>query len=263
MNFLQLVGDYLDIELGTADRTVLFTSARRGDAVNRAQLEFVKQTECFTRQVTISLADGTAEYDLDATGIISSGDFLWIAKQGVVHKFIDANANATYTVGEDFPRIDIAELDLIDPGSRSATATNTPTSYYIRQAEGSCFIGVYPSPEIGAGESASLTVPYVAVPATMVADADEPFSVVAGTSPLRTLRPWHQALVHYAAALLEPLRKNYSGEQRQRQLFAGYVADYLQRDRPKGVQRIQPVHDYYRAARGGRALGSTSWADRT
>jgi hypothetical protein len=46
MTFLQLYGDYLDIELGSADRTALFTTARRKDAVNRAQLEFAKQTEC-------------------------------------------------------------------------------------------------------------------------------------------------------------------------------------------------------------------------
>jgi len=83
----------------------------------------------------------------------------------------------------------------------------------------------------------------------MTDDAHEPFSVVAGTSPLKVLRPWHQALVHYAAALLEPLRKNYAGEQRQRQLFAAQVADYLQRQRPKGGQTVKLSRHYYRDAR--------------
>jgi hypothetical protein len=72
---------------------------------------------------------------------------------------------------------------------------------------------------IGSGETAAITVPYVAIPPGMTADAEEPFSLT-GSDPKTLLRPWHQALVHYAAALLEPLRKNFVGEQRQRQLFA-------------------------------------------
>jgi hypothetical protein len=48
MDFVTLYGLELDRELGSADRTVLFTTARRKAAINAAQLEWVKRTECFT-----------------------------------------------------------------------------------------------------------------------------------------------------------------------------------------------------------------------
>ena len=65
MTFLELYGTELDRELGTVDRTQRFTTARRQAAINAAQVEFVKRTECLTRSVSISLVDGTREYDLE------------------------------------------------------------------------------------------------------------------------------------------------------------------------------------------------------
>lgn len=261
--FSQLYGEYLDAELGTADRTQLFTTAKRKDAVNRAQLEFVKQTECFTKDATITLVDDTQEYDLDATGIISAGDFLWIAMQGAEHTFTDASANVTYTAGDDFRRVDIPELNERESGWRNTAAANRPSSYYVREDGGSVYLGIYPKPEIGASESASVRLPYVAIPPDMSGDSDEPFSATAGSTPKKTLRPWHQALVHYAAALLEPLRKNYVGEQRQRQLFAALVADYLQRQRPKGGHVVRLARRYYAEARGRRMWQTVSFTPRT
>lgn len=257
MIFSQLYSEGLHRELGTEDTTALFTTARRKAAVNDAQLEFVKQTECFTREVSIPMVDGTREYDLDAAGILSAEDFLSLAKQGVEFSFTDASSNVLTRAGDDFLRIDIPVLNVEMPGWRNVDDSANPTGFYIREEGGSVYIGLHQPPAIGVGESAILRVPYVAVPATMVADGDEPFSVVAGTSPKRTLRPWHQAIVHYAAALLEPLRKNYQGEQRQRQLFAGHVADYLQRQRPKGGRVIRVARNYYRDARGTRRGGVT------
>lgn len=259
MIFSDLYGGYLDIELGSADRTALFTTARRKDAVNRAQMEYAKQTECFVKTVSIALSDGTREYDLDS--VISADDFIAIAKNGVEYVFTDASANVTSRSGEDFPRVDVDLLNREQSGWRQAPNSTYPQSYYVRDADtgGSLVLGVSEPPSIGSGETASVTLPYVAIPPDMVSDGDQPFSQSAGTNPKRTLRPWHQALVHYAAALLEPLRKNYAGEQRQRQLFASFVADYLQRQRKRGGSRIVMARDY-RAEASGR--GSLSQAQK-
>lgn len=252
--FSDLYGEKLTRELGSADTSALFTTARRKAAINEAQLQFVKDTECFVKWVAVPLADSTQEYDLDATSVIAADDYLWIAQEGAEHQFTDADGNIRYTRGEDdFPRKDLSTMqnEGID-WKNTSIESRTPTSWYIRQDGGSEFFGLVPIPLIGVGESALVNLPYVAVPPDMTDDTHQPFSVVLGTSPLRKLRPWHQALVHYAAALLEPLRKNYQGEQRQRQLYAGWVADYLQKQRPKGGQLVTLSRTYYRDARSGR-----------
>ena len=254
--FSDLFGERLDRELGSADRTALFTTVRRKGAINEAQLEFCKQTECFTKSVSITLSDGTREYDLEA--VISAADYLWIAKDGVEYVFTDADSNVTYRSGDDFPRYELSTLNREHNGWRSADDTTYPDGYYLREDGGKVYLGLKTPPDIGASESASITLPYVAVPPDMSADGDEPYTVSSDSK--KSLRPWHQALVHYAAALLEPLRKNYTGEQRQRTLFAGQVADYLQRKRPKGGQMIAMGHNYYRAARG-RYVSSVAQRD--
>lgn len=249
--FLQLYGEMLTRELGSADASSLFTTARRKAAINEAQLEFVKQTECFTRQASVTIVDNTQEYDLDAAGIISAEDFLWLAAEPATHKYTDTSGTITYTTGENFPRKDVPVM--MDEGidwRNTSVVSELPSSYYIREDGGSVYLGIVPIPDIGTGDSAVVLLPYVAKPPDMTDDAHEPFSVVMGTSPKKTLRPWHQALVHYAAALLEPLRKNYDGEQRQRQLFAAQVADYLQRQRPQNGQTVRLTRNYYREARG-------------
>lgn len=258
MIFSDLYGTYLDVELGSADRASLFTTARRKDAVNRAQQEFAKQTECFTKSTPITLANGTREYDLES--VISADDFIAVASDGVEYVFTDASSNVTYRSGDDFPRLDLDILNREQSGWRLTGSATFPSSYYLREDGGSIYLGFSEPPLIGAGESATVTIPYLAIPPDMSADTNEPFSDSAGTNPRRSLRPWHQALVHYAAALLEPLRKNYAGEQRQRGLFAAIVADYLQRHRKKGGSRITLAHDYRAAARG-RGLVSRARLD--
>jgi hypothetical protein len=250
--FAQLYGSYLDIELGSADTSALFTTARRKDAVNRAQQEFGKQTECFTKSVSIPLSDGTREYDLEA--VITADDFLAIGKDGVEFVFTDADGNVSYRSGDDFPRLDLDILNREQQGWRSAASASFPQSYYVREHAGKVYLGFSEPPAIESGESASVTLPYVAMPPDMTGDTDEPFSLSAGSDPKKSLRPWHQALVHYAAALLEPLRKNFDGEQRQRQLFAAHVADYLQRKRKRGGSRVVFARDYRGEARGRGSL---------
>lgn len=253
MTYLQLYGEALNLELGSDDTTALFTTARRKKAINDAQQEFAKQTECFTKSVSIPMVDNTREYDLEV--VITADDFLDLAKDGVEFVFTDASGNVTYLSGADFPRIDLPTLNREQSGWRSTTKAEKPSSYYIREEGGKVYFGMSEPPSVTAPSTASVTLPYVAVPPDMTGDTNEPFSLTAGSDPKRSLRPWHQVLVNYAAALLEPLRKNYAGEQRQRALFAGGVADYLQRKRPKGGTRITMARDYRGEASGRKLTG--------
>lgn len=249
MTFLELYGEGLSIELGSADTDQLFTTARRKAAINAAQLEFAKQTECFQKSVDLTMVDGTREYDLDA---IVADDYMGIAKNGVEFLYTDADGNATYLSGHNFPRRDLDVLNVEEPGWHLAAATTLPSSWYLREDAGKVYVGLVPPPSVTAPANAIVTVPYLALPPDMTGDTHEPFSLTAGSDPKRSLRPWHQALVHYAAALLEPSRKTFSAEQRQRALFAGFVADYLQRHRPRQGSRIQLARDYRAEARQGR-----------
>lgn len=239
MTFLTLFGDHLDRELGSDDRTQLFTTARRKAAINEAQREFVRLTECLIRQATVTLADADQEKDLES--VITAGDFWWLAKQGVEVKRTDAASKNTYIAGDDFPRRDIQFLNIHEPGWRNASK-GTPKAWYLREDGGSVFIGFYPAIEIKAGESAVITVPYVAKPAEMSGDNDEPFTV--GGNIKKMLEPWTYALVHYAAAVLERLRKDSARSERQMQAFGGYVADYLQRQRRKGGEMVTFARNY-------------------
>lgn len=247
MTFLQLYGEALNRELGSDDVSALFTTARRKQAINDAQLEFSKQTECFQKSVSLTMIDGTREYDLEA---IVADDFIDLAKNRVEYVSTDASGNVSYRSGQDFPRRDLDVLNVEEPGWRNTDNATQPASYYLRDEGGKVYLGLSEPPDVTAPATATITLPYLAIPPDMTGDAHEPYSLTAGTDPKRSLRPWHQALVHYAAALLEPLRKNFPAEQRQRALFAGFVADYLQRHRPRNGTQITHAVDYRRNARG-------------
>jgi hypothetical protein len=242
MNFLALYGDALDIELGTADRSALFTVARRKAAINAGQLEFVKRTGCFRKTATIPLTHGTREYDLDAAGVISSQDFLRVWDDGVEYVFTASGGSPTYRTGPDFPRRDVGWLNRNQQGWRSAPNATIPQSWYLRVDGGKAYLGLSEPPALTGGDTASITFPYVARPIDLSADGDVPFSNSA--DPLLTLEPWHQALAHYGAAMLERLRKNVNGEQKQLTLFAGMVADYLQTDIETDGETIFMATDY-------------------
>ena len=98
--FSELYSTLLDRELGSLD-TNLFTTARRKAAVNEAQQEFVRLTNCLVRQAELSLADGDDEIDLEA--VIAADDFLELSKEGVALKQV-SGSTTRYLTGDDLPR---------------------------------------------------------------------------------------------------------------------------------------------------------------
>lgn len=241
-SFLELYGALLDRELGSADRTQLFTVVRRQAAINEAQGEFVRLTEALVRELVFTLVDAVAEYDLESR----ASDYWQLARQGVEVSQTDANGNVTVYAGDDLPRRDVVWLNREDPGWRTASA-GTPTCYYLREEAGTTKLGFSPAPDIAAGEFWTARVPYVAQPADLVADTDEPFTVN-GNSAAR-LRPWHKSLAHYAAAQLELLRRDSAAHDLQMQRFTGYVTQYLQAHRPRGGTHVVFARDYRSEAR--------------
>ena len=237
MNFQQLYSDKLTIELASQDQNQLFTTARRKAAVNEAVGAFVRLTDCSTRVGSVPIVDGTGEYDLEA----ALTDFIRLHGDPSI-KIVKAGVPDRYIQGRDLTMRDTEQLDYDDNGWRSASA-GTPMHYYIENNGGATNLGFYPPPDVGAGETWTIRIPYVALPPDMVDNTDEPFAFSAN-SPIR-LRPYHQALAHYAAAVLEPLRKNFTAVQRQMSLFNGYVAMYLQDERTAGPDQITLERDYY------------------
>jgi hypothetical protein len=248
MTFLELYGEALDRELGTTDRTIAFKTATRKSVVNEGVREFNRLTNCFTKQTTVLLTDAVSEYDLRSLIALGDDDYLRLAKQGVeVHK-VDAASQHTYWAGDDLPRHDIPWLNRFQPGWRTASK-GTPQSYYLREDGGHEYWGLYPAPSVGAGETWTGIIPYVALPPLLVADPDVPFT--ANGVPKTTLTDWHKAAVHFAAGQLEKyVRKNQQAYADQLQLFGGYVADYVAQQHPKGGQRVTMAKTYYRP-RGG------------
>jgi len=248
MQFSDLYGAQLDIELGSADRTQLFTTARRQKAVNDAMHNFERTTSCTPRYGTINVVNGTAEYNLltNFTDYISLLD-----REEPSIKRVDASGNITYIQGENFQRRTPHWLDADSPGWL-ADPKGTPSSWYIREDAGATLLGLDPAPSPGT-ETWTIRVPYLASSTDMVADADKPFTDNA--VPFLRLVPYQQALVHYAAALLEPLRKGYTAAQRQMGLYSGYVAQYEIKKRRDGSNQITMRRSYFRdAARPSRPV---------
>lgn len=245
MNFLQLYGVELDRELGSSS-TVLFTTARRKAAINAGQLEWVKRTECVVKQTTIALVDGTQEYDIEATVT----DFAWISKQGVGIKIV-SGTTTRYLEGDDLEVTTIERLDHDEPDWRAQSAS-TPTKVYTRRDGGSVYLGFHPAPDITVGDTWTARLPYVVIPPDMVNDSDEPFDLT-GSNPVKSLRPWHRALVHYAAYDLEKFRKDLARSGAQLQLFEAEIVKFTGVEKPKGGQRIRLARNY--RSRGGPLRG--------
>jgi hypothetical protein len=254
MTFLQMYGDQLDKELGSSDTSLLFTTVKRKAEINRAQAWFVEQTECLTRETTIAIVDGTQEYDVEA----SITDFLRISKQGVELKIVPSSGDPIYYAGRDFPRRDIVWLNRHAPGWKNSD-TGRPECWYLQDDGGTVVIGVVPVPDVLSGETWTLIVPYVARPSDMSADADEPFTV--SSNAKKTLGPWHDALVYYAASELEKLRKNTPRSLELLQYAQARVQDYKARMQPKGGTHISFTRDYRREASLGRDRALSPWLD--
>src|SRR5580765_238881 len=110
MTFAQLYGESLNRELGSDDTTQLFTTVRRKAAINEAQREFARVTECYTREVTIPLVAGQMEYDLDAT---LPPDYQGLSNQGPE---VSVTSQSQVAAGRDLPRRDISFLNREVPG---------------------------------------------------------------------------------------------------------------------------------------------------
>lgn len=237
MTFLELYGAELTRELGSKDVDQLFTTVRRKAAINAAQLEFVKRTECFTRQASVAIVDGTQEYDLDA---ISAADFGFLSKQGPSIA-ITSGARVRYLEGDDLIETSVERLNTEAPGWRAVSA-GIPQQYYTRADGGSFYLGFHPKPDIVGADTWAVLVPYVCVPADMSDDADEPFSI--SGNPQKRLRFWHRALVHYAAYDIEKYRKDINRGASQLQLFEIELQKYTAAMKPKNGGRVRIATTY-------------------
>lgn len=246
--FSSLYGARLDEELGTDDNSVLFTTARRKAAINKGQSEFAELTECLQRTSTVTLTGGTSEYDLNSTVVIPGGDFVRFSKQQVEFRYRDASSNLTILSGDDLVRRDIDWLNRYEPGwqdsSVASSVAQMPTWYYERLDGGARYLGFTPTPSTGSSASMTALVPYVARPAVMSSDTNEPFQI--GAVVRGDLRDYHQALVHFAAHQLEKLRRDDQASDRQLQKFLGYVSRYYQNMRRKGGQSLTLARNYFK-----------------
>ncbi len=246
--FSSLYGSYLDEELGIDDSTILFTTVKRKLAINQGIREFAHLTECFQRRSTFTITGGTAEYDLNSTLVIPAGDYYGLARDGVEFFYIDASSNLTILAGpEDLPRRDIDWLNRSLEGWRQSTVASSvmqlPQFHYLRPDGPALFLGFTPTPSTGSSAAASGQVTYLAEPAILTSDTQEPFT--ANSSVRTDLRPYHQASVHYAAHRLEKLRKDTEASQAQLQSFLGWVTRYLTDRRIKGGRVISQARLYF------------------
>jgi hypothetical protein len=246
MIFSSLYGDELDREIGSADRTKLFTAARRKAAINAAQLEWVKRTECFTRIASVTLVDDTQEVDLEA----SVSDYGWLAKAGISVQIVNGT-NTRYIEGDGLEVTTIERLNQEEPGWRAVSA-GTPQKVYIRRVGGTLLLGLHPKPSFTDGDTWTALVTYVAVPADMTLDADEPFTV--SGNALISLRPWHRALAYFAAYDLEKYRKDTARASAALQLWEVELQKFSAAEKPKGGQRVRLIKNYRRVMTATRMV---------
>ena len=246
MLFSELYSSALDHELGTDDSTRLFTTGRRKRAINRGLQEFCNLTACAKRQSTISCSNGIGEYNLNSTTVISNGDFQRFDKlQRPEYARVSSGSSGSTTFFV-LERREIPWLNDYAQGWRTSTGGD-PESYYDRPDGGRRLFGVNPPPRIGSSETGRVILPYLAKPSSMTADTNVPFSFADtnGSTTREDLEPYHQALVHFAAAELEKLRRDYEASKYQTEQFLGYVARYTQQQEPMGGMQIRQARSYF------------------
>lgn len=258
--FGALYQDALDVELGSNDSAVLFTTARRKHAINEGYRQFADLTECLTRQSTVTVSTGAQEYNLLSTTVLSGGDFVRVASQGPVYQTFDSNGSLSQSLaGDNFPQRAIPLMDATGGEDFRSTSAGTPAGWYLRPSGGQLLFGLDRLPDLSSNETAQLIVPYVPNPSSMTASTDVPFTV---TSQTRTdLQPYHQALVHYAAHDLEKIRKDPEAAATQLEKFMGYVQRYLGAMRPKGGRGIRTARAYFPPR--GESYRETPWWSRS
>lgn len=261
--FSSLYGSYLDEELGTDDTAILFTTARRKSAINKGAAKFAQVTQCLTRKIQFVLTGGTAEYDLNSTTIIPSGDFNDFDKDGLEIAYTDASSNVTILSRDDLLRRDIDWLNQNEPGWRLSTVASTaqqlPRYYYLRADGKSLYIGLVPGISTGSSASAVANLSYIANAPVMSSATDQPYQFSGGYRG--DLTSYHQAIVHYAAHQLEKLRQDDQRSDRQMQKFMGYVAQYFSDQRIKGGRQIRQAKNYF-VRRGGITGALRVWTGR-
>jgi hypothetical protein len=246
-NYELLTGAWLDQELRSADSTVLFTTARRNQAVNDGAAEFADLTECLLRVSTVACASTASEYNLLSSAVLGSTDFTRLAARGPEFHLLSSGGQLTQLSGDDFPRRDIEWLNKYEPGWRTSTTTQMPTGYYVDESDGRYLFGLNHRPDIGSSETGVLLVPYVARPELMTSTGDVPFTV--GSNVRTDLMPFHMAIVHYAAHNLEKLRGDEQASDRQFAKFMAYVEKYTQKVRKKGANFVTQARNYLKDAR--------------
>lgn len=236
MNFLALYGEALDFELGSEDRSQLFTVDRRKMAVNRAQREFARLTQCYIREFRVPLVDSTSTYDIEA----ATGDVFVNFSRRPVELIRTRGAEVTRTPLE---RHDVPWLDLHKPGWRDSGTTGTPEYVAANPDGGLANILLSPTPRVPATETWEMLVAALATPGDLSLDTDLPFQL--GVNPPTALEPYHWALAHFAASLLERLRKDTDAVEKQLTLFGAYVQDYQGSQRPRGSHnRVSQQRNY-------------------
>lgn len=259
MTFAQLYGDKLDEKLGTADRTQRFTTVRRKEWVNEGQRKFNEQTGCYVKRVAIAIVDGTQEYDLESASVISANDYLWPSETSASLRRYDgsgsANTDYAYTEGPELPFVREETLNQIRPNWRAESAA-TPECWTLRKDASALYLVLVPAPDVPSGETWTLYWPYVAQPADMSSDSHEPYG---NATPRKSLRPYHDAILFYATAQGELLRKDIQKHEYWMKRFAGEVLRYTATQAPKNGQAIRLAHNYRTRLRGGRPLDPTRW----
>lgn len=253
MIFSDLYGPRLDEELGNSDSTRLFTTDRRKFAINEGVRQFADLTECYVRESTISCSHGVSEY----TVLSSTNGFSRLAKQAPEFQRTDSNSVVTYRSGDDFARTTVEALNELNPGWRNSTG-GTPHAWYERMQNGARVVGVYPPPDITSSQTASIRLPYVAIPPTMTSDTEVPFTSSVGVTRF-DLEPYHMAFVHYGAHQLEKLRVEKEASAQALQMFGAYVQRWQGASKPKGGTTTKPARSYFAESRRGRPGGVRSW----
>lgn len=240
MTFLELYGEELTLQLSSADDANRFTTVRRKAQVNNGMREFVRLTECVKKTGSITVVDGTATYDLEAT----LTDFWFLSEQdGIVVTITDGTNTRYLSEGPNgqLRRVDKRRLNNEHPGWQNADP-GTPRYFYLDTEGGTTVLGFYPPIDLQDTETGTISVPYVPHVADMTDDADQPFTFSSNVA-LR-LRPWHLACTHYAAYKLETGRRMIAAGKEQLALFAALVADYHAKQRVPGGDVVAFAHDY-------------------
>ena len=243
MTFAELYGEALHHELGSADVTELFTTLRRKAAINRAQREFARLTQCFVVELVQPITAGVVRYDLDA---LSTNLFVNFMARPV--RLVRTTIASGAVMETRLARHDEAWLDAERDGWRNTPSTGVSDVWAFNVDGGVNAILLNPPPGPPAGETWTLAVPALLNPADLVADSDVPFSWQG--NPQMAIEPFHWALAHFAASLLERLRKDTQAVEGQLSLFGAYVQDFKTQRRPRGGdQRVRQARDYLRRVR--------------